>query len=385
MSNRIMQPFLSALALGLAASLLAPPAALADQDALATNVLDQARTAMHGAAWASIRYERAKMHVSTSGLSGPAESLYDMGTGAYRNTFDFGVTKGADGYDGKTVWSQDDSGQVAPQGGDNAIKGAVNASYLNAHGYWRTDMPAEITSAGVKKDGKRAFDVVRITPRGGRPFEMWFDARTHILDRTVEQGARETNTVLYGDWRRVSGGPLEAYHVRLTNGEVKYDTDVVVDSITFEDSAPPDVFSPPPPPRPDFGFKAAGARSATVPFTLINNHMYVKVMLNGKGPYELLFDTGGSNLVTPTVAAALGLKAAGAMQGGGVGAKSEDVGLAKVARMEIGDAYLDNQSFGVIALESFGAIEGRPITGIFGYKCSSALWSRPTTRTTRSR
>jgi hypothetical protein len=36
--------------------------------------------------------------------------------------------------------------------------------------------------------------------------------------------------------------------------------------------------------------------------------------------------------------------------------------------MDIGGARLDNQVFAVAALESFGSVEGRPFTGIFGYE-----------------
>jgi hypothetical protein len=96
--------------------------------------------------------------------------------------------------------------------------------------------------------------------------------------------------------------------------------------------------------------------------------MYVAVTLNGNGPYELLFDTGGMNVMTPTLAKELGLKPEGAMQGSGAGEKSQDVGLVKVAREDIGGAHLENQVFAVIGLESFGVVEGRKISGIFGFE-----------------
>jgi hypothetical protein len=95
--------------------------------------------------------------------------------------------------------------------------------------------------------------------------------------------------------------------------------------------------------------------------------MYVEVNLNGK-PYVFLFDTGGRNVLTPTTARELGLTTQGALHGGGVGERSEDFGLTRVAHMEIGGAHLENQVFVVIALESMGNVEGQPITGIFGYE-----------------
>lgn len=351
----------------LALGLIAGTAASAAPDSHAAAVLAQAKTAMGGEAWASVHFVRTKAHAATSGLSGTTEDFSDANTGYFVSTFDLGVARGASGFDGKTVWSQDDSGQVAVQGSDDAVQGAMNAAYQNAHGYWRTDkMPAEIAYSGAKTEAKRKFDVLRLTPQGGRPFDMWVDAETHTIDRVVEQSATQTVTTFMSDYRKVSGA-LVAYHIHQTTGEMKYDTDIKVDSVAFEDTAPPNAFAPPPPPVADFGFTGK-VKTATVPFNLINNHMYVKVKLNGKGPYELLFDTGGRNVITPTLAKALGVKSQGALQGGGVGNQSQDFGIAKLDRMEIGGAFLDHPTFVVIALESFGAVEGKPISGIFGYE-----------------
>ena len=65
-------------------------------------------------------------------------------------------------------------------------------------------------------------------------------------------------------------------------------------NVPVEDSA----FKLPAPPPPDFAL-AGGKTSTTVPFELVNNHIYVDVRLNGKGPYRLMCDTGGANIVTP--------------------------------------------------------------------------------------
>lgn len=351
-------------ALVILALLVAP--ARAGSDPKAMDVLARASAAMGGPAWNKVKFVYSKSDIATSGLKGTAESWSDAKTGAYASRYDLGSFKGADGYDGKQVWTQDSSGQVVISGSEDAVRGAVNNAYQNVHGYWHTGKwPAQIAYSGAKTEGGRTFDIVRITPQGGRPFDFWIDAETHIIDRMVEQTATLTNTTFMSDYRRVSGA-LIAYAIRQTTGEAKYDTFIKAASITFENEAPKGVFAPPPPPPADFGFNTAEKRT-TLPFKLINNHMYVAVELNGR-PYEFLFDTGGRNVITPTVAKELGLASEGALRGGGVGEKAEDVALTKVKHMEIGSAYLNDQTFAIFALESFGAIEGRPITGIFGYE-----------------
>jgi hypothetical protein len=331
------------------------------------DILAQSKAAMGGAAWDNVRVVRTRGRVETSGLAGPIEAIEDARTGMFVNRYDLGAMKGADGFDGKAPWAQDNSGQVAIQGGDAARQSATNNAYRAMRGYWYPErMSADVAYAGAKVDGGRNFDVVHITPKGGRPFDLWFDSKTHVIDRQVERGAMDLTTTLYSDYRTVDG-KLVAFQSRSTNGEARYDTVLKVESVTFEASAPATAFAPPPPPARDFGF-LGGQKSTTVPFKLINNHMYIEVKLNGRGPYELLFDTGGSNVITPTVARELGLKLEGAVQGRGAGEKSMDVSFTKIERMEIGGAVLDRQSFASIPLESFGDIEGKPITGIFGYE-----------------
>jgi hypothetical protein len=105
-----------------------------------------------------------------------------------------------------------------------------------------------------------------------------------------------------------------------------------------------------------------------LPFELLNNHIYVDVRLNGKGPVRLLCDTGGVNVVSPELAKELGLEAQGALEGRGVGEKSEDVALARVSRVELGGAILKDQLFMIFPLGPIGAAEGVPVNGLVGYE-----------------
>jgi hypothetical protein len=341
-------------------------ASTAQADQRAAEVLAQAKTAAGGGAWDTVRFVRTRARIETSGLAGPIEILEDTRTGSYLNKYDLGAVRGAEGFDGKTSWTQDQSGQVAVQGGDATRQAAINNAYRAMRAYWYPErMAGEIVHTGVRSDAGRSFDVVRITPKGGRPFDMWFDTKTHMLDRIAERGALDLNVTFFSNYRPVQGRYV-SFRSRSTNGQVRYDTILNVESVTFEDAAPMQAFAPPPPPKRDFGF-LDGKRATTVPFKLVNNHMYIQVKLNGR-PYELLFDTGGSNVITPSVARELGLKLQGAVQGRGAGEKSLDVAFTTIERMEIGSAVFERQSFASIPLESFGNVEGIPITGIFGYE-----------------
>ena len=47
------------------------------------------------------------------------------------------------------------------------------------------------------------FDVVAITPAGGREFELWINTETHLIERLAEREAQATRTEIYMDWKDV--------------------------------------------------------------------------------------------------------------------------------------------------------------------------------------
>lgn len=330
-------------------------------------ILARARAASGGAAWDAVKGLRIHAKVQMGGMSGNAETVQDARTGRYVSRFELGPARGAEGFDGAQAWSQDDSGQVRVEEGGDAREGAANEAYRTAMAYWYPERwPAAVESAGDRAEGARSFHIVRITPRGGRPFEIWIDAATSLPDRTVEKAAMETQTVLLSDYREVHGVKLP-FATRQTNGEVRYDQLVTVDNVEVNPALPDGAFATPPPPAADFTL-AGGATSTTVPFELINNHIYVPIRLNGHGPYRLLCDTGGMNVVTPELARELGLKSEGALQGRGVGEKTEDFALSRLDAVQIGDATIKSQLAVVLPLTPFSDVEGIPSLGLVGYE-----------------
>jgi hypothetical protein len=333
----------------------------------AQEILAKAKQAAGGDGWDAIRTTYSTGKLTTSGLTGQAESREDNLTGRYVEKYTLGPSSGAEGFDGKMVWSQDSSGEPRAEGAENARQAAADEAYRNAMAYWFPQRwAAQIECLGRKEEQGKPFDVLRITPQGGRPFDLWVDATTHLIDHTVEKGDIETRTTYLSDYRTVHGVKVP-FAVRSTNGEQQYDQYFTLEKIEFNVSVQDAQFRMPQPPPPDFAI-AGGKGSTSVPFELLNNHIYVEVKLNGKGPFRVLCDTGGANIVTPTLARELGLKSEGALQGRGVGEKSEDVGLVKMESLSVGDATLSNQVFAVFPMEAFSAVEGIPINGLIGYE-----------------
>ena len=92
-------------------------------------------------------------------------------------------------------------------------------------------------------------------------------------------------------------------------------------------------------------------------------------MLDGRGPYTFVLDSGGDYIVTPDVAQALQAKSSGGLQLGGVGSATEGAAFTHVDSIAVGDAVVRNQYCLVLPIATgFGMAEGMRIDGMVGYQ-----------------
>jgi len=354
--------------LGLSLSLVALTPATRATEATAEELLDHSKAAQGGAAWDRLGALHLVGTLASGGITGRFASLTDVATGRFRDEYVLGPLRGANGWDGAEAWSQDSSGFSRRDGAETPRRTAVNEAYRRAQAWWSPGRGgAEVKLLGERREGDATFQVVQLTPRGGRPFELWIRP-DGLFDRTVEVQGGQTITSHQTDWREVAGVKLP-FEVRASNGDGVADHDQVVtlERVEVDVPAPATAFALPPAPPPDFGF-ARGRTATTVPFRVVNGHIYMDVKLDGKGPFRLLVDTGGVNIVTPAAARALGLDPQGRLAGSGVGDKTEDIGMARVKRVQVGDAFVENQTFYVYPLDEMAPVEGVPEHGLIGYE-----------------
>lgn len=115
--------------------------------------------------------------------------------------------------------------------------------------------------------------------------------------------------------------------------------------------------------RPD----ADAASAATVvPIQVQSGHVYVDVEINGEGPFHFLFDTGASNILTPTTAKRLGLAVRANVEATGTGG-AQAGGSTAVASVRLGDAMLSHQTFYVLDLPP-GTSDDAPVDGLIGFE-----------------
>jgi hypothetical protein len=343
----------------------APAAPPAPDDGRA--VFARVKAATGGSRWDEVAGDHRVGALATAGVVGKTESWSDARACRFVDRYELGPMKGAEGFDGRRAWSQDSSGQARVEEGGDTRTGSANEAFRRCLGLWYpARWKATFARAGERTEGSRRFEVVTVTPEGGRPFDVWVDLTTYRIDREVEKTALDTRTIFYSDYRTVEGLAVP-FSVRQSNGNAKYDQVTTLRSISFAEPVDAARFELPAPPPPDYALRG-NATSTSVPFELVNNHIYVDVKLNGRGPYRLLCDTGGMNVVTKELARELGLEAQGALEGRGAGEGSQDLALTKVRSLELGDLRLDDQVFIVFDLASFSDVEGVPEQGLVGYE-----------------
>ncbi len=349
--------------IAIAASMASAPAYAAST---AADILAANKAASGGAAWDKAATLRTEYDYSGMGMTGKVSSTADLRNGRFVDDANIGPVSQVQGFDGTSAWNKDPSGTVTPQNGSGKFL-AINESYRDANLWWRKDFGgATVTLAPQKSDGGKTYDVVTFVPNGGGTFDAWFDADTHLLYRVDEKIGSLTNISTYADYVSYSGA-LIAKRVHQVASDGKNPQDLTLTDARFGMELPDTAYAMPKIALNDFSI-AGGAKETTFPFQLINNHIYADVKINGQGPYTFIFDTGGLNLVTPPLAKTLGLKVEGSMDARGGGSGTMSAGMTKVARVDLGNATITDQSFMSLPLNSMESTEGVQMPGMIGFE-----------------
>jgi hypothetical protein len=334
------------------------------QDASA--VLQENETAAGGAAWSGKAALAVKYAYSGQGMRGTTASTYDLRVGAFVDTFDIGPIKGANGFDTKEAWAQDMSGAVTPEAGGDTRQLAINEAYRDANLWWRPDRGGgSVSSRGARIEAGASYDVLTVAPRGGKPFDAWFDSRTRLLARTIEMQGFQTITTYFSNYRSVDGVRIAAKQLVDDGTGEQYRQTFTLTSARFIPSQALVAYAAPTVRLTDARIMNGSGRT-TVPFQLLNNHVYANVLVNGKGPFLCIFDTGGHDLLMPATAKTLALTVEGASPGTGAGEAVVSTGFTRDVTFRIGDLVIKNQAIAVLPITS-REVEGFEERGMVGF------------------
>ncbi|HWA88495.1 MAG TPA: hypothetical protein VG889_00560 [Rhizomicrobium sp.] len=183
------------------ATFIASTAHAADK---AQAVIAASRLAMGGAAWDKLTgsYEEG----DHAGGKITYRTWLDFRRGSMRVESRSGGTTTVTGFDGRTAWRRGPDGAVRRVKDPAALKEAILTAYVSFNGYYFPERyPASFKYLRAEKSGSHAYDVVEVTPKANRAFELWFDQATHKISRLADVHAREPVIVDTEDYRTVDG------------------------------------------------------------------------------------------------------------------------------------------------------------------------------------
>ena len=328
----------------------------------AAHTLSVARKAYGSVNWKGLGVLVQTGTENAAGLTGTFRMAQDLGTGHMHATSDFGVFQSAEVWDGENHWRQDHSGGVHALNSAFSHANAATDMWLARLGFLKPNSEsAHIQFLGTETADGRSFDKLRATPLNGQPVELWFDRQNGLLARSVWEMPISIKTVRYDNYRLVHGIMLP-FKITEDENDENPDTTVVTHA-EFMKQPIPGEFAPPK--APDDSTIAGG--TATVPITF-DHDIIVDAMINGKGPFSFILDTGGHDILTPDAAKALGLTGLGASQSGGAGEGTLTEQYTRLDELSIGGVTLRHQAFFIIPLQYDTVERGSkpPLAGILG-------------------
>jgi predicted aspartyl protease len=340
-----------------------PPAQAAETDDVrAVLAANRAAVALPASGTLTLNYA-----YTIAGMTGTRTSIVDLASGAFVDSDAVGPFAQGFGYDGVIPWMRDLSGAHTPQQGGDRLQTTVNDAYRRSNAWWRDDLGgAQIVYAGRESEADVELDHLVVTPKGGKPFDAWFDVKTHFLMRVAEPRQFFKTRAFYSDFRPHAGAVLP-HQVTLDGGvgEAHYET-LQLERAAHGLALPRAAYARPA--QPPTGMEIVGAAaSATVPFRFLNNHIYVSAHVNGEGPYTFIVDTGGHSVLSPKAAQEAGVMSFGTAATSGVGEKVETSGIAKVGEITLGAVRLQDQTVIVNSVYD-PSIEGIAVDGMVGFE-----------------
>jgi hypothetical protein len=262
---------------------------------------------------------------------------------------------------------RDFSGAFTQGRGGDRIQLAVNQAYRFANRWWEPKYGgAKVVYLGVDTTDGVSADHLAITPNGGKQFDAWFDVGSHLLVRVREVQGFMTTQTLYSDYARVAEVTLPRGTVMDLGQGPAGNITLTLTNTKLRPRKPRSAFTCPVRMPQDATIKSGSART-TLNFRLLNNHIYVPVFVNSKGPYTFNVDTGGHLGLSPRLAAELGTDAEGKAPESGAGENPASTGFAHIDSVKLGDVRLQNQTAFVTEIYD-EAVEGIPVDGMLGFE-----------------
>ena len=298
---------------------------------------------------------KAMGRVHAEGRAGDYEEVMRPGDGAFVTKKRFSLFSEGEGYDGRQHWRLDRSGANHLLNAPYTIASTITEAWVKRRGYLDVGS-GRIEGTAHQVIGDRWATILTMRPRGGNPVRLAFDDATHELLQEQWDRSIHTVTKTYTDYRTVGRFKMP-FHVEI---EEEGDRSEISISRYSRLKSSVTMWA-----RPKFPADTKISGSAVLPIEAAS-FAVVGATINGHD-YDFIIDTGGHNIITPAVAAALGLVGEGNGSSGGSGEGRVATSDTRIAELRVGSATMTDQHFTILDLDSAVKRKNKPdMAGILG-------------------
>ncbi|MCM2313595.1 MAG: aspartyl protease family protein [Thermoanaerobaculia bacterium] len=308
---------------------------------------------------AAIRAVEREGVVETGGMKGSVHA-WSTAAGELRTDVELGPYRSTDAFDGKRGWTKTGSAP-AHELTDADLSRIVSDAYLESMSPFFADRMKGSTTLVEATDGPRLV----IEPVGGLPVTVRLDAES-CRPVSIEQPERDrTLRVELLEWTEVDGVRFPK-KLRQSTGDLAYDVVVTYQSTQINPAIDDGRFNEDA--GAGTGISWNGRASASTSLELTQNHPYVPVFVNGKGPSMFILDTGADlTVIEKGHAAEIGLAMEGSIEIRGGGEGTLDASMIAGPTVKLAGLEIPSEAMIAIPLGPLSLYEGRPMQGILGY------------------
>lgn len=269
----------------------------------------------------AIHTTHLKAKLEAFGLVGSTE-VWSQSPDRSMTRTEIGPFKLADGYDGAVAWRTDPTGKFSILDGKD-LEEAKSAAYFENDLWLMADQGGGSVSVVKDSAAGSGYVVLEVVPPVGRTRRYWINTTTNLIDKSTTQRDQQKIVNTYADYRQVmsAGKARRVAFVQTTEivGMPANTVKVAVETIELNVAVDESLFAPPRPPTDVVKYlKTPGV--ATLPFTYLARHVWLKASVNGGLPADFIYDTGASlTVIDSAYAAKIGLEAQGALHAQGAG------------------------------------------------------------------
>ncbi|MDQ1331050.1 MAG: hypothetical protein QG578_1315, partial [Thermodesulfobacteriota bacterium] len=259
-----------------------------------------------------------------------------------RHEEDYTVIKQVTGDNGEAIWSVDTNGKVQIHRDEETIKRRKVKALLEVYNHMEAGTKNFImTYEGDGRVGEIDCFVIKMTNIINDDYMFFFiDKKNYYVVKTLlKQPDVEIHTI-YSDFRRVEGILIPFHEETEIHPREKKET-IQLERYDFNVKADSALFEPPAKDAEDFEF-ANGGYSTEIPFTFVENNIYLPVTINGETRLWLLDNGASMTIIDADYAKKLGLTPEGEIKGFGI-ASVFDFSFVTLPGYQVGDIHFNSQ------------------------------------------